>query len=179
MPIETCTLTIKDFTILEVMRDRRLGQMDPLLAILKRKIESANVVFRDDLPENVVTLNSRATFRIDGRTPATRVISHERMASAVGMALPITTLHGLALLGLEEGQQINFINGCGVEELVLLETVDFQPESARRQKDKMKHLPVITAEKPSLKLIRGSLYDQVSSAPPTLDDFDDPGPSAA
>ena len=81
MPTETCILTTKDFTILEVMRDRCLGRDDPLAPILKRKIESALVVFREDVPENVATLSSRVTFSVDGRDPDTRVISHDRMSS--------------------------------------------------------------------------------------------------
>ena len=40
MSTETCILTTKDFTILEVMRDRCLGRDDPLAPILKRKIET-------------------------------------------------------------------------------------------------------------------------------------------
>ena len=46
---ETCFLTTKDFTILEVMRDRCLGRDDPLAPILKRKIETATVVRGDSL----------------------------------------------------------------------------------------------------------------------------------
>ncbi len=57
MPNETCILTTKDFTILEAMRDRYLGWGDPLAPILNRKIESAVVTFRDDVPENVATLS--------------------------------------------------------------------------------------------------------------------------
>ena len=45
---ETCILTTKDFTILEVMRDRCLGRDDPLMPILKRKFENALVVFREE-----------------------------------------------------------------------------------------------------------------------------------
>ena len=45
---ETCILTTKDFTILEVMRDRCLGRDDPLMPILKRKFENAVVVFREE-----------------------------------------------------------------------------------------------------------------------------------
>jgi regulator of nucleoside diphosphate kinase len=100
MSNETCILTTKDFTILEVMLDRCLGRDDPLAPILKRKIDSALVVFRDDVPENVATLSSRVTLSVDGRDPDTRVISHDRMTSPVGMYLPISTLRGLALLGL-------------------------------------------------------------------------------
>ena len=102
MTQETCILTTKDFTILEVMRDRCLGRDDPLAPLIKRKIDSAVVMFRDDVPDNVATLSSRVSFRIDGRDPDTRVISHDRMRAPVGLFLPITTPRGLALLGLAD-----------------------------------------------------------------------------
>ena len=84
MSTETCILTTKDFTILEVMRDRCLGRDDPLAPILKRKIESALVVFRDDVPVNVATLSSRVTFSVDGRDADTRILSHDRMTGQPG-----------------------------------------------------------------------------------------------
>ncbi|MGO4642607.1 hypothetical protein AB4Z43_29735 [Mesorhizobium sp. 2RAF45] len=52
-------LTTKDYTILEVMLDRRLGRDDPLVPILQRKLSAAIVTFREDIPANVVTLRGR------------------------------------------------------------------------------------------------------------------------
>ena len=131
MSKETCILTTKDFTIVEVMRDRCLGQDDPLAPILKRKIESAIVMFRDDVPDDVATMSSRVTFSVNGRDPDTRIISHDRMTTPIGMFLPVTTLRGLALLGLAEGEHFILTNGDGIEERILLEKVHYQPESAR------------------------------------------------
>ena len=45
MTTETCILTTKDFTILEVMRDRCLGRDDPLAPILEQEDRSATVMF--------------------------------------------------------------------------------------------------------------------------------------
>ncbi|MBX3582875.1 MAG: hypothetical protein KF810_13360 [Rhizobiaceae bacterium] len=78
MTRETCFLTTKDFTILEIMQDRCLGCDDPLAPILKRKFESATVMFRDDIPTNVATLSSRVTFRVNDE-PHSRIILHDRM----------------------------------------------------------------------------------------------------
>ena len=180
MSTETCVLTTKDFTILEVMRDRCLGTGDPLAPILKRKIESALVVFRDDVPENVATLSSRVTFNVDGRAPDTRVLSHDQMTSAVGLFLPINTPRGLGLLGLAEGQEFVLTNRDGVEERVLLEKVHYQPEAAKREKDAMAvELSATVQLKPALKLIRGALHDRPRPVAADADGFDDPGPSAA
>lgn len=69
MPTETCILTTKDLTILQVMRERCLGRDDALAPILKRKIESALVVFRDDVRVNVATLSSRVASGLTGANP--------------------------------------------------------------------------------------------------------------
>jgi regulator of nucleoside diphosphate kinase len=179
MTRETCFLTTKDFTILEVMRDRCLGRDDPLAPILKRKIEAATVMFRDDIPVNVATLSSRVTFSVDGRDPDTRIISHDRMTSPIGMYLPITTARGLALLGLSEGQGFALRNGDGDEERIVLHEVHYQPEAARREKEALERPGTPTFGKPSLRLIRGAFYDQPRLVPVAHDGFDDPGPSAA
>ena len=180
MSQEICILTTKDFTILEVMLDRCLGRDDPLLPILKQKIGSAIVMFRDDVPENVATISSRVTCSVDGRDPDTRVISHDRMTSMVGMFLPVTTLRGLAVLGLAEGEQFVFTNSDGIEERILLETVHYQPEAARRQREATERLSSRhAARKPSLGLVRGDLHARAPLVAVSADGYDDPGPSAA
>lgn len=179
MTRETCFLTTKDFTILEVMRDRCLGRDDPLAPILKRKIEAATVMFREDMPANVATLSSRVTFSVDGRDPDTRVISYDRMTSPIGMFLPLTTTRGLALLGLCEGSEFVMTGVDGAEERVLLHDVLYQPEAARREKASMKRVSAVPSTKPALHVIRGALHDRPRLAPVGADGFDDPGPSAA
>jgi regulator of nucleoside diphosphate kinase len=179
MSTETCILTTKDFTILEVMRDRCLGRDDPLAPILKRKIESALVVFREDVPVNVATLSSRVTFNVDGREPDTRVISHDRMTSSVGLFLPITTARGLALLGLTENQAFILTNNDGRNERILLEKVQYQPEAAKREKEALANLSAPTQRKPLLKLIRGAIQDKPQLVPTGSIGLDDPGPDAA
>ena len=179
MPIETCILTTKDFTILEVMRERCFGPDDPLAPILKRKIETALVVFRDDVPVNVATLSSRVAFSVDGREPDTRILSHDHMNGSVGLFLPITTSKGLALLGLAEGQDFLLATHEGREERVVLEKVHYQPEAARREREALASTSAPAQRKPSLKLVRGALYSEPSFMPAGSHDFDGPGPSAA
>lgn len=160
MSKETCILTTKDFTIVEVMLDRCLGQDDPLAPILKRKIESAIVMFRDDVPDDVATMSSRVTFSVNGRDPDTRIVSHDRMTSMLGMFLPVTTLRGLALLGLAEGERFAFTNSDGIEERILLEKVHYQPEAARREKDALERHSIGQVHgKPSLRLVREVFSD--------------------
>lgn len=178
MPSEICTLTTKDFTILEIMRERCLGTGDPLAPIIRKKLDSALVVFRDDMPDNVVTLNSRATFSVNGSETDTRIVSHDGNAPTVGLFLPITTLRGLALLGLSEGQEFRFLNRDGVEESILLRKVHYQPEAARREKEMTGRLAAPGDRRPALKLVSGGVRVH-AAAPAGADGFDDPGPSAA
>ena len=179
MPTETCILTTKDFTILEVMRERFLGRDDPLAPILERKIETALVVFRDDVPVNVATLSSRVAFSVDGREPDTRILSHDRMNGSAGLFLPITTSRGLALLGLAEGEGFLLATHEGREERVVLKKVHYQPEAARRERETLASPSTPVQPKPSLKLVRGALYNEPRLMPAGSDDFDSPGPSAA
>lgn len=179
MTAEACILTTKDFTILEVMRDRCLGRDDPLAPILKRKLESATVMFREDVPADVATLSSRLTYSVDRRDPDTRVLSHERMTTPVGMFLPITNLRGLALLGLAEGEEFVMTDDEGREVRILLKTVHYQPEAARREKEALARVTVPSQRKPSLRLIRGAYFDQPRLVPATVGGPEDSGPSAA
>ncbi|MDQ6438032.1 nucleoside-diphosphate kinase [Mesorhizobium sp. LHD-90] len=178
MPTATCILTTKDFTILEIMRDRSLGSDDPLAPILKTKLETATVVFRDDVPVNVATLSSRVTFSLDGRDPDTRILSHDRVNSP-GLFLPITTSRGLALLGLAEGEDMAFTSHEGRQERIVLEKVQYQPEAARRERQAIAGLTAPARREPMLRLIRGAVHDRPRLAPADPNGFDDPGPSAA
>ncbi len=60
-----CQLTTKDLSVLEVMLDRCSSRDGPLAALIQRKLDAALVVFRDDIPPQVVTLNSRVAYRVD------------------------------------------------------------------------------------------------------------------
>lgn len=181
MSHEACILTTKDLTILEVMLDRCLGKDDPMAPLLRRKIDAARIVFREDVPANVATLSSRVVFNVDGRDADTRIISHDRMNAAMGLFLPITTMRGLALLGLGEEQEFSYPGHDGSGETVRLEKVLYQPEAAKREAEALACRPVGHRGKPVLRLIRGAHYGQPGIAAPAGADFDDEpdGPSAA
>ncbi|WP_208603617.1 hypothetical protein [Mesorhizobium loti] len=96
MPIiDSCQLTTKDYTILEVMQERRPARGDTLSAILQRKISSAVVVFSEDILASVVTLSTRVAYRVNDGQAETRIVAHDEMRGLVGMLLPITNPRGL------------------------------------------------------------------------------------
>ena len=179
MSKDTCILTTKDFTILEVMLDRCHGRDDPLADLLKRKLDAALVVFRDDVPGGVATLSSRVVFSVDGHEPDTRIVSHDRMSSPIGLFLPITTQRGLALLGLTEGQSIRVPGQDGEDETMLLEKVLYQPEESRREKDPLTRQSSLRRSKSILRLVHSDCGAPGQAARLGIGTLDDPGPSAA
>lgn len=183
MSKDACILTTKDFTILETMLER-CGRRDPSLGLLlRRKMEAATVMFRDDVPPAVATLNSRVCFRLDAGEPHTRILSHERMAAPVGLFLPIATRRGLALLGMVEGQEIVVGDDEEGLETVRLETVLYQPEAARRRKAEQQAQDTPVLRRAAFRVIDGSapLPSRLTRSylPSARPDQDDPGPSAA
>lgn len=175
---ETCILTTKDYTILEIMRDRSLGNDDMLAPILARKLDSALVVYRDDVHDDVATLSSRVTFSVNGRDPDTRVLTLDRMTSPVGLYLPIATPRGLALLGLSEGETFTVANRDGTQERVLLEKVHYQPEAARRDTEALERLKAPAQRRAGLRVVAGG-RERDRCIADEAGGFDDPGPSAA
>lgn len=159
---DACMLTTKDFTILEVMLDRCPDKGGPMGALLRRKLEAATVVFRDDVPAAVATLSSRVTYRCDRRQPDSRILSHDRMSSP-GLFLPITSPIGLALLGLVEGQELRIDTADGPRS-VLLETVLYQPEAARRERDAAARLSTPAMRRSSFRVIAGTQREDSQGA---------------
>jgi regulator of nucleoside diphosphate kinase len=179
MSNDNIILTTKDFTILEVLRDRHHAQNGLLMPLIRKKIEQAIVVFREDLPGDIASINSRVRYRVSAGESDTRVISTGQTHAPVGMFLPITTLRGLALLGLREGQTMSLVNMNGVTEMIVLEKVEYQPEASRREREALGREEFTAGRKPVLCVVSGGLdhHRYISSA--GADGFDDPGPSAA
>ncbi len=172
--MSTTMLTAKDFSILEIMLERCLGQADPLRPILQDKLSAATVLFQDDIPAGIVTLNSRVRYRVDEHSAETRIVSQGDMRGMVGALLPITQPRGLALLGMAEGQHYTLARNGRSETISVLEVV-YQPEAARRERMRLAGI-----KRPQLRLVH-SADASPASAPAHVAPFgfDDPGPSAA
>ena len=186
MYTDNCQLTTKDYTILEVVRDRHPMRDETFSATLQRKISSAVVMLRDDIPPNVVTLNSRIAYRVNDGPAETRIIAHDQMRGLVGMLLPITNVRGLALLGLAEGQSISIPTADGRPETLTVHEVVYQPEAARRERLKLAGVVASEPQRPTesgLRVVhrsdgpRDKPRNQVAAAFDA--GFDDPGPPAA
>lgn len=126
---QTIHLTTKDFTILEVMLERGAVADPAAQRLLRDKILNATVVFADDIPPTVATLNSRVVYRIDGGPAETRTLVQSARHGPVD-TLSIATLRGLALIGMKAGDTTALDAPGGLEEL-RLDAVEHQPEAAR------------------------------------------------
>lgn len=180
MPNEACILTTRDFAILEAIRSRFRAQGDPLLPMVTRKIESAIVIGESDVPPNLVTLNSRATFRVGARKSDTRVIVlADTKTLPIGSFLLLTRPWGLALLGLTEGQRVKLTDAAGCADSIILEKVLYQPEAVCWAPQAACVSNPRLRSRPLLRLLRGGLHDRPRLALLGTDRSDKPGPSAA
>jgi regulator of nucleoside diphosphate kinase len=184
--IDSCQLTTKDFTILEVIRERHPIDDGPFSTILQRKISGAVVMFREDIPANVVTLSSRVAYRVNDGSAETRIVAHDQMRGLVGVLLPITNPRGLALLGLAEGQSISIPTAGGSLETLTVHEVVYQPEAARRERLKLAGVALSDPrrlDRKGLSVVHRAdeAHDEVQNKVAAAFDagFDDPGPSAA
>ena len=182
MSQDSCILTTKDFTILEILLDRSVGMDDAVRSHLRRKLDEATVVFRDDIPPDVATLSSRISYRINVSETDSRILSHDTSSSPIGLFLPISTPRGLALLGMTEGQEVTLGAADGNLERLVLEKVLYQPEAARLEKEAMSRLTTPETRRAALRVVGSSATERSAKfkrvMEPTADD-DDPGPSAA
>lgn len=100
---DTCRLKAKDHAILETMLASSGHARNPFVELLRAKLSRAVVSLRTDIPADVVTIGSRVRYRTDAGGAQCRVLKQDDMGALVGAALPVTSLCGLALLGLAEG----------------------------------------------------------------------------
>ncbi|WP_052161883.1 hypothetical protein [Hoeflea sp. BAL378] len=132
---QKCTLTTKDILILEALYDRRHRLSETVERLLKHKLDLAVVVFCEDIGSDVVTLNTRLQYRIGDTPSRAAILTQGALDGTVGHCLPLTTLRGLACLGLTQGAGISLPgpNGATPDRLVV-EKILYQPEAARRDR---------------------------------------------
>ena len=179
-----CRLTTRDFSMLETMLHRGMAVGDPIVPLLQAKLAGAEIMPLDAIGAGIVTLNSRVVFRVDAGPAETRTLVRHDMRGAVGVSLPVSTMRGLAMLGLAEGETISIERTTGRPESILIEKVLYQPEAARRQFAPKAAAP--PARRPALTLVHsvaahGSALGEMRKIRQTAVDGndDDPGPSAA
>lgn len=180
---QRCRLTTKDHAMLEGMLERKTASGDAILPLLRQKVADAIVVPVDQVTADIATLNSRVVFRVNGGPAETRTLVQQETRGLVGQNLLVTTLRGLSMLGMSEGQRVAVERAAGEPETILIERVVYQPEAARREAAEIAEASA-PGKRPALRLV----HSAVSNVQPlgetwkmrqTHHDDDDPGPSAA
>jgi len=124
-------ITPKDLHILQTMFNERKGSNDPLLPLLQHKLETAIVLPSHEIPPEVVTLYSRVRYRIDAQPAVTRIVIHDALHEIMGATVPVSSLRGLALLGLTSGTTTTIRYFGTAKETIHVEAIVYQPEAAR------------------------------------------------
>ena len=114
-------VTDRDFALLRLLHEH---------AHLYSELERADVVASQDVPSDVVTMNSRVVFEdlMDGRTTeVTIVFPHE--ADVARGKISVLAPVGTALLGLAQGDSILWPFPDGSSRCLHVVEVTFQPEA--------------------------------------------------
>lgn len=131
MTSHDCFLTAKDFTFLQsLLTSKDYGR--PYLDLLREKLANATLLLDHTIDHRVATIESRVEFSVDGALTDQRVLTRDEKSATQGLALPITTLRGLALVGLREDDVLTLRKPDGTVEQLRLLRVAYQPEAARR-----------------------------------------------
>ena len=132
MPNETLFhLSTGNVDVLLSILERGEGSM-AYRAFLRRRLEDALIHFPEEVPADVVTLNSRFLYRIDDQDPIAAVMVQSPPEDLADFALSVHTLRGLALLGVAEGSSVTAQYPDGKHETLLVERLLHQPEAALR-----------------------------------------------
>lgn len=171
-------LTTKDHAILQTLLERYRGPRGPYVALLERKVRDSAICFSDDIPPGVVTLNSRFTCFVNGTATGPHLLVQGDAGDLPPPALSITTLRGLALLGLAERSSIMIETENGAPETLVVDDVLSQPEAEARMSETVKGVVQGDSAGRTENILS---FRPRASAPrhaPAPDD-DDPGPRAA
>ena len=124
----TIIVSEQDLNRLETMLEHQ-SKLTPTMEHLEEELARANVVAPQDVPANVVTMNARVLVIIAPETTATEitlVYPHDFRGDKgqVNVLAPV----GAAILGLSEGQEIEWPQPDGHLMKVKIERVLYQPE---------------------------------------------------
>lgn len=106
---------------------------DSYMTLLNRKLSEAKIVADDALDAQIATIDSRVDFSVGGGFTEHRVLTRSELEATNGLALPVTTMRGLALLGLRENEIVSVRKPNGIIEPIRLIRVAYQPQAAKRR----------------------------------------------
>ncbi|HLP70454.1 MAG TPA: hypothetical protein VK181_23355 [Rhizobium sp.] len=97
------------------------------LALLRRKLSARHLPADASMPAGLATIDSRVSFRAANGFTGTRTLCLAGTYAPGSAFLPVTTLYGLALVGLREGEVMGFDRPDGGRDWIMLEKLLFRP----------------------------------------------------
>ncbi|HDP88505.1 MAG TPA: nucleoside diphosphate kinase regulator [Thioalkalivibrio sp.] len=121
----------QDYERLEKLLDSLPADAFPGKAALEAELERADIVDSKDVPPDVVTMNSTVRFRVSSSDEEFRLtLVYPKDLDASGEKISILAPVGSALLGLSQGDEIEWPSPGGGRLRVRIEEVVYQPERA-------------------------------------------------
>jgi len=118
-----------DVERLESLLDRLPRNAFPGKAELENELQRAEVVDPKDIPPSVVTMNSTVRFRVESSAEEfCLTLVYPKDVDSTGGTISILAPVGSALLGLSEGDEIEWPKPGGGTLQVRIEEVTYQPE---------------------------------------------------
>ena len=129
---EACTrplLTVRDFARLERHARLEMRPDAPLARDLLALLDDARIVRTDSLPPGVAALGSHVIFSADEAEPQARILLLPGSRAAAAWTLPVSSPHGMALLGRRAGAEVTVPGeeGTPPERLRLLTAISSMP----------------------------------------------------
>jgi regulator of nucleoside diphosphate kinase len=125
-----CHLSVTDFHVLEQLIESDIT--DPAFyRLVRQKITSATIIADGIVDPQVAKIGSRVDFVIDGRLCESLILVREAGERPSRLTLPVTTMRGLALLGLRSGDEIAVELPDTAQEVLNLKRV-YQPREGFR-----------------------------------------------
>lgn len=120
-----------DYTRIDNLLQSSSGVPANIKAALQTELERADLVSPQEIPADVVTMNSRVKFSVisTGATFTLKLVYPKDMDDS-GDNISILAPVGSAMLGLKEGDEIEWPDGKGGTLQVRIESIEYQPERA-------------------------------------------------
>lgn len=124
-----CQLTAGDVNVLMSMLEHETNHSGPFMILLREKLNHSSVFFREDIPANVVTLDTQFVYTVNGARTGPHVLVRSAADKLPRFAISVRTMRGLALLGLAVGEKTEILGEEGWPETLSVERIVFQPEA--------------------------------------------------
>ncbi len=107
----------------------------PVSELLAREVGRATVCPVEEIPSDVVTMNSRVVFRTGrGDGVQSRFLVFPERYTPNGYCVSVTSPLGAALIGLRTGSSFHYRSLDGEPRCVFVQDVAYQPEAATRER---------------------------------------------